>query len=338
MAIPATPYNYTLQQGNGQVYLSWSIVAGATSYSVQRSTDGGNTFASLATPSVNEYLDTSVTVGSSYWYKVASVNSDGTSAYTTPQQVVPTMPGQLSLGEVRLMAKQRADMVNSQFITDPEWNSYINQSYFELYDLLTNVHEQWYMADPLEFTTDGSTFQYPLPNGINYNAARPFYKMVGVDCGLNTTANSFITLNRFNFIDRNKFIYPNIGSTFYGVFNLQYAVVGDTIYFIPTPAAGQIIRVWYQPRLETLLKDSDVLDGVSGWSEYVIVDAAIKAMQKEESDVTVLAAQKTLLRARIEESAINRDEGQPMTISDTRQNQRINRGWGGPGNGSGGGF
>jgi len=37
---------------------------------------------------------------------------------------------------IRTAAKQRADLVASQFVTDPEWNSNINASLQELFDML----------------------------------------------------------------------------------------------------------------------------------------------------------------------------------------------------------
>lgn len=336
MSIPAIPSSLIVQQGNSQIFLSWDISVGATSYSVQRSLDGV-TYSGLATPAVNNYLDTAVTIGVQYYYQIASVNGSGTSGYTNPQNIVPTPTAEMSLGQIRLISQQRADLVNSNFVTQSEWNSNINQSRFELYDLLTNVYENWFMAPPIQITTDGQTIQYPLPDGILYDRAKPFYKLMGVDCGLANANNAFVTLSRFNFIDRNKFVFPNISSTFYGVFNLQYMLVGETLYFIPTPSAGQFLRVWYQPRLTQLLKDTDIADGVSGWTEYIIVDAAIKAMQKEESDVTVLMVQKQALIKRIEESAINRDISQPASISDVKSSYRYGRG-GDPSSGSWGGW
>lgn len=336
MAIAAIPNGLIVQQGNSQVLVTWDLAVGATSYSVQRSTDGV-AYSVVATPANNQYLDTAVLIGTQYFYQVASVNGSGASGYTNPQSVVPSPTAKLSLGQIRLMSQQRADLVNSNFVTTAEWNTYINQSYFELYDLLTNVYENWFLAPPIQITTDGSTIQYPLPDGVLYGGAAPFYKLMGVDCGIANANNAFVTLSRFNFIDRNKFVFPNISSTFYGVFNLQYMLVGETLYFIPTPSAGQFIRVWYQPRLVQLLKDTDILDGVSGWTEYIITDAAIKAMQKEESDVTVLAAQKMALIKRIEESAINRDISQPASISDVKSSYRYGRG-GDPAGGSWGGF
>lgn len=308
MAIPAIPVNFQLQQGNGSTFSSWSISAGATSYSVQRSTDGV-TFSTVAYPSTNYYLDDTVTVGTNYYYQIASINGDGTSSYSNALNIVPTNTSDLSLGQLRLMSKQRADMTNSNFVTDPEWNTYINQSYFELYDLLVTSYEDYFLKAPLTITTDGNN-QFTLPTD--------FYKLMGVDLGLNGSDKAYVTLKKFDFIARNRFIYPQITTTFLGVFNLQYRLMGNTLMLIPTPQSGQTLRVWYIPKLTQLLQDNDIASGVSGWTEYLICDAAIKAMQKEESDVSVLMAQKQMLIKRIEESSMNRDAGQPDTISDTK--------------------
>lgn len=320
MAIPSIPQNVNLQQGNGQTFLSWNLVAGATSYSVNRSTDGV-TFSVVASPTTNYYLDSSVVVGTNYYYQVAATNSSGTSAYSSAQSIVPTNTADLSLGQVRLMAQQRADRVNSNFVTLPEWNSYINQSYFELYDLLVDTYEDYYVTGPVTLTTDGSNM-VPMPND--------FYKLMGVD-GSPGSTNAFVTLKKFNFIARNRYIYPQLPNTLLGIFNPQYRLVGNNLMLIPTPQAGQSIRIWYIPKLTQLLQDTDILKGISGWSEYVICDAAIKALQKEESDVSVLMAQKGALIKRIEESAMNRDAGQPDTISDTRSYSDRWGGYGGLG-------
>lgn len=327
--IPATPNPNTtyVQTGNIQNLISWNFVAGATTYTVQRSTDG-LTFSTIATPAVNFYVDTAVTAGTLYYYQIASTNVDGTSAYTPPQGVVPTIAGQLSLGALRLAAQQRADRVNSQFVGLPEWNFFINQAAFELYDILTTAFEDYYVAQPAYFTTDGSTYQYSLPNGIltfqnqagqNF-VPPPFYKLLGVDLGLNNAPNGWVSVKRFNFFDRNRYVFPNTSSTIYGVFQLQYRLLGNTIEFIPVPSANQPMRLWYVPRMTQLLQDTDVLDTVSGWSQYVIIRAAKYALDKEESDTTSLNEELGYLKKRIEDSSVNRDAGQGDTITDTRGN------------------
>lgn len=330
MAIPGIPTNFNVQQGNLQVYLSWNIAAGATSYQVQRSTDGVN-FTIVASPVTNNYTDTSVLIQTQYYYQVASTNGSGTSPYTSAQSVVPVLPGQMSLGELRLSAQQRADRVNSNFVTLTEWNSYINQAYYELYDLLITCYEDYYVAPRLTFSTNGTSNQFDLPNGQNYSAAPALYKLYGVDLGTDNAPNARYTLSKFDFIARNSYVFPQITTSLLGVFNMKYRLVGNKIMFIPVPSGNQTIGLWYFPRLTTLLKDTDVMDGISGWTEYVIVRAAYLALTKEESDTSNLVMQLSALKARIEESAVNRDAGAPDTISDARRYSSKFGSYGGPG-------
>ncbi len=328
MAIAGIPTGFSVQTGNQQNYLLWSITAGATSYSIQRSTDGV-TYSVLATPTSFQYLDTAVTIGTQYWYQVASVNLSGTSSYTSPLSVIPAPNAEMSLAQLRLTVQQKADKVNSDFVTLPEYTTFINLAMYELYDLLITVYEDYYVADPVHFTVNGSQANYPLPNGTltfqntaNANVvAPPFYKLLGVDLSLNSANNAYVTVDKFNFVSRNRFVYPNTASTIYGVFNLQYRILGNQIRFIPTPSANQIIQLWYIPRLAQLLQETDLTTiGVSGWLDYVIVRAAKYVLDKEESDTTKLDQEIAFLRTRIEETAANRDAGRPDTISDVRQN------------------
>jgi hypothetical protein len=353
MPLPGIPQNFIVQSANQQILSSWDLVTGATSYVIQRSLDN-ITFSTLATvsgsPLATSYLDTTGLLNTQYWYQVYAVNGSGNGIATTAQSAIPTPSGEMTLSQIRLAAQQRADRVNSNFVSKSEWNSYINQAMFELYDILVTTYEDLYIATPVQFVTDGTTFLYPLPNGSNTFLSglnpstsftpKPFYKLTGVDMALNNVRNAYVTVNKFNFIDRNRFVYPNSSSTLYGVFNLRYRLVGlNQIEFIPTPSAGQAIRLWYVPRLTQLLQDTDTTDiGISGWIEYVIVKAAYYALTKEESPTQDLQAQLMALTKRIEETATNRDAGAPDTISNTRGGQGWDSGGGWGFNGPVGGF
>ncbi len=322
VSIAAIPVNPVLQTGNGQNLLTWSIVAGASTYSVQRSTDG-TSWTEIGTPAVNSYTDTSVTVGTEYFYQVASVTTGGTSAYaaTFPASIVPCLPGQINLGYLRYMSKLKADKLNSEYLTQDEWNFNINQSATELYDILiTKFGDQYFLAPAVQFNTDNGTSIYPLPDGSNYSAAPALYKLAGVDVGVNASNNQWFTLPRFNWIDRNRYGTLQLSGTVQSIYGLAYCPFGGNLYFIPVPSA-QIIQLWYVPMLTQMLLDTDMMPfSISGWSEYVIVDAAMKAMQKEESSEkwSMLAQSKASLLERIETTAANRDVGQPNTISNTR--------------------
>jgi len=327
MAVPSTPTGFYVQTANQEVYLLWDESAGATSYTVQRSTDNIN-FTTIGTTASTSYLDNTVLLGVQYWYQVAASNGFGTGIYTPSASAIPTPTAEMSLAELRLRAQQRADRVNSNFVTLPEWNFFINQALFELYDLLVaSYSDEYFSASPINFTTNGTQYLFPVPNGSNtfqdQNGStivpRPFYKLLGLDLAMNTAVNGWVTVHKFNFTDRNKFLYPNSASTIYGVFNCRYRLVGDNLELIPTPSAGQIFRIWYIPRMEMLLKETDTTSsGISGWLQYVIVRAAKYALDKEESDTSTLDNEILYLKQRIEAVAQNRDAGEPDTISDVR--------------------
>lgn len=222
-----------------------------------------------------------------------------------------TFPITMQLSDLRLAAKQRADMEHSAFLSDAEWNREINNSYLELYDILVEHYgDAYFSANPFPFTTDGVNVLFPLPVD--------FYKLQGVDVqltGVNT--GQWFTVARFNFAERNKYNLPSALSG-YRYSRLRYRLNGSNIMVEPLPQAGLNFRLWYTPRLAPLINDTDVADGLSGWLDYVVVDAAIKALTKEESDTGELVRQKMSLHQRILSAAGSRDSGQPNTVQDTR--------------------
>ena len=328
----------------------------------------------------------------------------------------------MNLEQLRVACRQRADMVNSTFITDAELNSYINASYFELYDLLVQKYGNDYYVQEYYFNLVGNQSRYDLPED--------FFKLLGVDLSIGSGPDGWVSLRPFTLAERNRYSTANV-QTWIGVTNLRYRLSGNKLWFTPSPQTGQEIRLWYIPRLSelvdvttltvadpiagdfitigattltagsewtitagnntataasiaaainaasivdvsatsngavvTLVQDdatnlalgvggstplgastrlqfssntlsngSQVADGVSGWLEYVVTDAAIKMLQKEESDTGVLQLQKAALIKRVEAAGENRDAGSPATIADV---QWTNGTW--PfGNGFGGG-
>jgi hypothetical protein len=232
--------------------------------------------------------------------------------------------GVVTLSDIRTQLRNRIDRKNSQFFTDDELNTYISDSYKELYDILIQKFgDDYYVADPYDFTTTTAD-AYDLPED--------FYKLLGVDCQYNGAGNGngWVTLRQFMFQERNAYTLPNY-QAFYGITNIRYRLRDNQLWLTPIPQAGQLMRIYYCPRPSTLSDDSDTVDGVSGWEEYIICDAAIKCMVKEESDPQAFGLQKQAMLTRIESAAENRNAGQPQTVSDINQSFWPYGPWG-PGN------
>lgn len=328
MAIPYQPQNLTAQQSDGSILLSWGGSLGATSYQIQRGTDGIN-FSNLATSSANQYLDSFPGTGINYYYQVAAVNGSGTSAYSIATSMVAAPPGEMSLGELRLRARETADVVHSGQVTDVELNAFIRIAMYELYDLLIGAYEDYNIAEPVYINTNNTTSRFDLPDGLNYKGgilgsvsgtpAPRFYKMSGVDLGVNTSNNAWVTVHSFDWIDRNDYVYPNSTSTIYGVYNMRYRIMNNKLFLIPTPAGNQQLRCWYAPVLPALLADSDLTTiGWSGWLRYPIVRTAKYILDKAEESSAHLDTEIAFLKQRIEQMSQNRDQGQAQTISNTR--------------------
>lgn len=196
-----------------------------------------------------------------------------------------------TLLELRDRCKQESDNVGQSFIADAEWNAYINASYQELYGLITTAFGNDYFvqtpATGFLITTNGTAEHYPLP--------ADFFKLLAVDLQVGAP-NYWVTMKPFMMSERNSF-----------------GLLGTMI-----PMAGQTVRILYVPRAVTLVNNADAVDGVNGWEEYIVADACIKALAKEESDVTVFMARKGALLERLNGEITNRDAGSPATVSDVQ--------------------
>jgi hypothetical protein len=354
IVLPYQPQNLVAEQADGNILLTWQGSLGATSYQVQRSTDGVNFSNYAITGVTTQFVDSLPGVGIMYYYQVAGVNGSGTGPYSSVTQMVAAPPSEMSLYELRLRSQQTADRVDSGFVTNSEWNAFIRLAMYELYDLLIGSYEENYNLQTVAINTNGTNNLYPLPDGVtNYiggtfpnsasgTPAPAFYKLTGVDLNVNTSnvTPSRVSLLKFDFIKRNQYVYPNSTSTIYGIYNLRYRLMGNQLDLIPVPAGSQTLTVYYCPKLPALLKDTDLTNiGTSGWLRYPIVRAAKYAIDKEQEGANTdkLDQELLFLKTRIEQMSQNRDMGVADTISETRQDPVYGGGqWGGVGGGSGG--
>jgi hypothetical protein len=90
--LPGAPTAIRAVAGPKLVNLDWNAGPGATSYHVKRSTiSGGET--TVATVTNSYYIDTGLANGTTYYYKVSGVNSDGESANSSEASATPAAGG-----------------------------------------------------------------------------------------------------------------------------------------------------------------------------------------------------------------------------------------------------
>lgn len=203
-----------------------------------------------------------------------------------------------TLTQFRTRTRQRADMENSNFVSDSELTGYVNKSISELYDLLVSSNSEYFLSSSTTVVASGeSTITLPAD----------FYKLRGVDFYL---GGRWTDLEQFNFNERNLDSATNLIGC-----HVKYRLQGATIKLIPEDNVDGQYRVWYTPLPTELSSDSDSFEGINGWEEYVVVDAAIKCLQKEESSTTDLEKAKAHLGKRVADMAAKRDSAKPKTIT-----------------------
>jgi hypothetical protein len=184
-----------------------------------------------------------------------------------------------TFGETKLAARERADMVNSSFISSTEENRIINESYRKLYDLIITTSENWNIKSEIINVTVNQD-AYPLPVD--------FYRIKAVDEIL--SGHQMYPMRRFMFSDRHSY---------------------QTL-----PVRSLTSKLWYYPTLPTLEADDDTFDMIQGWERYIHLDAAIQYLNKEESDPQALIAERADMEMKITANSAVRDAYRPETVTD----------------------
>ena len=83
---PGTPTLYAEAQSSSEILLTWSDVATATGYRIERSDDGGTGWVAVGTAGqdVSSFTDTGLVPGTGYAYRVIAINAGGESVPSTP--------------------------------------------------------------------------------------------------------------------------------------------------------------------------------------------------------------------------------------------------------------
>ena len=221
-----------------------------------------------------------------------------------------------TLANILTLTRQRSNMENNNFISEPELISYVNNSLAELYGIMCMEYDEYNIT----------TFQAVLPNdGVSNVISIPsnFFKLRGVDYqNLGQGQPQWYTLRSFQFPERNRNnnTISNITSP-WGKMQLSYRLADVGLIIQPQQQAGGVFQVWYTPKFVNLVNFSDSLTiqmDSNAWVEYAVVDCCIKIYDKQNLDPSGFMQEKALLRARVLAEAKNRDSSGPKRVANTR--------------------
>ncbi|WP_179014040.1 cellulose binding domain-containing protein [Paenibacillus sp. 79R4] len=113
-SVPPAPTGLLAKPGNGSATISWHASPGATSYTVQRSDNANGPYTAVAANlTATTYLDTGLTNGSTYYYRVNAANSVGASADSASVSVIPK---EITVGNLSIQYKAAETGVNNNQI------------------------------------------------------------------------------------------------------------------------------------------------------------------------------------------------------------------------------
>ncbi len=150
-----------------------------------------------------------------------------------------------------------------------------------------------------------------VPVPMSGQQARIFYVPAPTNLQYRLNANVVASTSTLSFPDTTGL---SVGMNVFGngiATNATISSITSTQVWISASTTGV-----YSQTLISMWDDSALVEGVSGWEEFIILDAALKAQGKQENDVSVLAAQRQDIVARIEAMAEARDAGQAFHVSD----------------------
>jgi hypothetical protein len=203
----------------------------------------------------------------------------------------------IAVSDLRPRAQARADKENDSHVSTAQWLAFINEAYLELWDLVVAAYGD-HAITSADFTVAAGASTYTLP--------ADFYKLRGLDLDPGTT--NVTEVRRFAWGNRNQ------------LDTLSYRIVGGLLRLEPAASAPGNYRIWYVPGATDLTGDASTISAyVEKWSEYIVVSAALKAKDKEESDVSVLMADRQRIEARIRHMAADRDHAGPDRVTDVRR-------------------
>lgn len=209
-----------------------------------------------------------------------------------------------TLAQMRTRCLQRADMEynatasdSERFATDDEVDGLINVSYKKLYSELARngMHRS------------ESDYTIAADNSATYDLPADLWAVLTVHRLDNSGV--YIRLNRHDVRHRSNAAYSYDATS--------YRVIGSQIEFSPRPPSGTYV-VRYVPVPGELTADADVLDGVLGWEEFVVVDVAIQLRLKEEAGVEELVREREMLRQRIQDDAQAAEMVEGQRVVDVR--------------------
>ena len=211
-----------------------------------------------------------------------------------------------TLAQLRNQARSRADMEDDgNFVDDAEANDYVNESVSSLFDILADGDSSQTFAVSAPVLSQIGTNAYALPGD--------FYKLLSLDLFIGGRYIPAVPADVRQMASLAA--DPPQKEDLRYILRFDMSTGGRFVYVFPEvdPSALSVV---YIPEPTVLVSDTDTFEGMNNWVEFVVVDAALKMLQKQEQETGPLQASRDRLVRRIRDHVRDIDQGTPAKIRD----------------------
>lgn len=225
-----------------------------------------------------------------------------------------------------------ADMPNTTFATSAEGYERINYSIAKLYGKLVNSAGADFFRESRSLTTTANAAYTDIgATGSSLNTlSGSFLRLLSLEATIGEYPQTIPELpdwemrhafaNQVGWTGR-----PGVSWRAAGPFyTLEYAANGARIHWWPTPVTTHTVTAWVIPTAPILVQTSDTFDGINGFEDWVIHDVAIYLKQREESDPSVLMAERDRLEGDMLKM-LTRKHASPARVRDVMPRGRLFR-------------
>jgi hypothetical protein len=203
--------------------------------------------------------------------------------------------------------RQHTDTENDANITDAFLLSLIDKSYNKLYRQIATEYAGY-------FDVEDSSKSLIVGQRL-YALAADFMHLRGVDL---VEGGERVTLGRIGFGERNRrtndprfvFRWPGLRT------NYAYLTQKNDLRIDPVPNTTQQIIMTYVPRPTRITNSADTFDVIAGFEDFIVYDASVSVLGKQERDVSVMAAQRQDALQLIIQTVSPRETGDPIQVRD----------------------
>ena len=213
-----------------------------------------------------------------------------------------------TLSDLRTRVRQKADIEGAtDRHTDTELNGYINRAHSKLYGKLAT----------LQLLKQQKTTTITATGAAVYQLASDFYATYGVFEQVDGTYFRRLHIHGGHEKPFGIAAHEGVACT-YAIASVDNSGLEHQIEFSPNPQSGTYI-VKYVPELSDLSGDSDTtFDIPLNWDDFIVYDAAMMVLEKDDLPFGQIAARKQELEVEIEQAAASRELLESYRIRDVR--------------------